>query len=101
MTHTDEGNTMMHLVAALRVHIAHEEKERRRNPEAWLVRLPVTTQQQWAILECIRTERERREAQAHAARTGDWRPALEVHPPAPHLRASHDTCTGLPAHSVR
>lgn len=34
MTHTDEGNTMMRLVAALHAHIAREEEERRRNPEA-------------------------------------------------------------------
>jgi hypothetical protein len=68
MTHTDEGNTMMRLVAALHAHIAREEEERRRNPEAWLAMLTVRTQQQWALLECIRTERERREAQTHPDR---------------------------------
>jgi hypothetical protein len=62
MANTDAGNTMMHLVAALHAHIAQEE-ERRRNPEAWLAMLTVTTQQQWALLQSIRTERERREAQ--------------------------------------
>lgn len=67
MTNTVAGNTMMHLVAALHAHIAREEEERRRDPEAWLAMLRVTTQQQWALLECIRTERERREAQAHTA----------------------------------
>jgi hypothetical protein len=71
MTHTDEGNTMMRLVAALHAHIAREEEERRRNPEAWLAMLTVTTQQQWVLLERIRTERERREAQAHTAPPGD------------------------------
>ena len=63
MANTDAGNTMMHLVAALHAHIAQEEEERRRNPEAWLAMLTITTQQQWALLESIRTERERREAQ--------------------------------------
>lgn len=70
MASTDAGNTMMHLVAALHAHIVREEEERRRDPEAWLAMLTVTTQQQWALLECIRTERERREAQAHTVPRG-------------------------------
>jgi hypothetical protein len=70
MANTDEEHTMMHLVAALHAHIVREEEERRRDPEAWLAMLTVTTQQQWALLECIRTERERREAQTHTVPRG-------------------------------
>jgi hypothetical protein len=70
MANTDEEHTMMHLVAALHAHIVREEEERRRDPEAWLAMLTVTTQQQWALLECIRTERERRVAQAHTVPRG-------------------------------
>jgi hypothetical protein len=45
--------------------------------------LTVTTQQQWALLECIRTERERREAQMHPDRA---RPAC-----------GHNTHAALPS----
>jgi hypothetical protein len=67
MADTNEGNTMMQLVTALHAHIIQEEEERRRHPEAWLATLTATTQQQWAFVQCMRRERERREAQAHPA----------------------------------
>jgi hypothetical protein len=103
MADTDEGNTMVHLVAALHEHIVQEEQERQRNPEAWLATLTATTQQQWALLECIRTEGETREAQAHAApcSAGERGAALEAPSPAPDLRASHGTRAGMPAPFVR
>jgi hypothetical protein len=65
MADTNEGHTMAQLVTALHDHILQEEEERRRNPEAWLATLTATTQQQWALVQCMRIERERREAQAH------------------------------------
>jgi hypothetical protein len=91
------------LVAALREHIAQEEKERRHNPEAWLATLTATTQQQWALLECICTERETRSVQAHAAlcHADNREPELEAPPPTSDVRASHGTSAGMPAHGVR
>ena len=67
MADTNDGNTMVQLVAALHAHIIQEEAERRRNPEAWLATLTTTTRQQWAFVQCMRRERERREAQAYPA----------------------------------
>ena len=60
MADTDEQDTIVHLVAALRTHIAQEEEERQRNPEAWLATLEARTQQQWIIQECLRNECETR-----------------------------------------
>ncbi len=86
MADTDEQDTIVHLVAALRTHIAQEEEERQRNPEAWLATLEARTQQQWIIQECLRNECETREEQDAAAPcpTGDGAPGLEAtHGPRP------------------
>ncbi len=99
MADTDEQDTIVHLVAALRTHIAQEEEERQRNPEAWLATLEARTQQQWIIQECLRNECETREEQDAAAPcpAGDGTPGLETHPSAPDPCPSHEARATMPA----
>jgi len=99
MADTDEQDTIVHLVAALRAHIAQEEEERQRNPAAWLATLEARTQQQWILQECLRNECETREEQDAAAPgpAGDGEPGLEAHRSAPDPRASHEAHTTMPA----
>ena len=102
MADTDALDTMEHLVAALRKHIAQEEEERRRNPVAWLATLEATTQQQWALQACLRHQRETREEQAPATPcpADDRGSVLEAHPLPPALHPSHGVHTALPAHGA-